>query len=155
MYAKYYYCFSNISIRIHSEWESEEAVDPFKDPCFICEYYGHGIRNCPNIKWEFRGGNYCLNCWEAGHLGGDCSGNLPLKYSNLRRLDFWKELYIDNDDVTNFEKDLKEITRNDARKAFLKYIRWSRNPGLVMWDDRWVDDDLEAKIQRLLSRKIN
>ena len=40
----------------------------------ICKYFGHGMRNCPNIKKEFRGGNYCLNCWEAGHLGGDCSG---------------------------------------------------------------------------------
>lgn len=47
---------------------------PFKDPCFICKYFGHGIRNCPNIKKEFRDGNYCLNCWEAGHLGAECSG---------------------------------------------------------------------------------
>jgi len=23
---------------------------PFKDPCFICKYFGHRIRNCPNIK---------------------------------------------------------------------------------------------------------
>lgn len=47
---------------------------PFKDPCFICKYFGHGMRNCPNIKKEFRGDNYCLNCWKAGHLAGDCSG---------------------------------------------------------------------------------
>jgi len=46
---------------------------PFKKPCYICKYFGHEMRNCPNIKKEFRGENYCLNCWEAGHLGGNCS----------------------------------------------------------------------------------
>jgi hypothetical protein len=51
---------------------------PFKDPCFICKYFGHGIRNCPNIKKEFRGGNYCLNCWEAGHLVAECNGEIKV-----------------------------------------------------------------------------
>ena len=47
---------------------------PFKDPCFICAYYGHGAKNCPNIKEEFRGENYCLKCWETSHLSSECSG---------------------------------------------------------------------------------
>lgn len=47
---------------------------PFKEPCLICKYFGHGLKNCPNIKNEFRNGNHCLNCWEVGHLSGECSG---------------------------------------------------------------------------------
>lgn len=46
---------------------------PFKEPCYICKYFGHGMRTCPNIKKEFRSGSYCLNCWDSGHSSGECS----------------------------------------------------------------------------------
>ena len=46
---------------------------PFNSPCLVCKYFGHGIKNCPNIIAEFRAGNYCLNCWNTGHLGGECT----------------------------------------------------------------------------------
>ena len=55
---------------------------PFKDPCFVCKYFGHGIRTCPNIKKEFRSGNYCINCWETGHLAVDCSGETKVSPYN-------------------------------------------------------------------------
>ena len=35
----------------------------FKESCRACNYYGHSFKNCPNIRQEFRGGDFCLNCW--------------------------------------------------------------------------------------------
>jgi hypothetical protein len=29
---------------------------PYKESCRICKYYGHSLKNCPNIRSEFRGG---------------------------------------------------------------------------------------------------
>lgn len=48
------------------------AYHPYKEPCHICRYFGHGMKNCPNVKPEFRG--CCVICWESGHSSGDCRG---------------------------------------------------------------------------------
>ena len=44
----------------------------FKESCRACNYYGHSFKNCPNIRQEFRGGDFCLNCWGRGHLSNNC-----------------------------------------------------------------------------------
>src|SRR5581483_8254382 len=44
----------------------------FKESCRVCNYYGHSFKNCSNIKEEFRGGDFCLNCWGRGHLSANC-----------------------------------------------------------------------------------
>ena len=46
---------------------------PFKEGCRVCHYYGHSLKNCPNLKPEFRGVDCCIHCWEPGHLSGNCS----------------------------------------------------------------------------------
>lgn len=38
----------------------------------FCKYFGHGMKNCPNIQEDFRGGYYYINCWETGHTDGKC-----------------------------------------------------------------------------------
>lgn len=45
---------------------------PYKESCRVCKYYGHPLKNCPNIRAEFRGGGHCINCWETGHNSNDC-----------------------------------------------------------------------------------
>ncbi|CAB4490816.1 hypothetical protein RhiirA5_414103 [Rhizophagus irregularis] len=44
----------------------------FKESCRACNYYGHSFKNCPNIRPEFRGDGFCLNCWGRGHLSINC-----------------------------------------------------------------------------------
>ena len=44
----------------------------FKESCRACNYFGHSFKNCPNIRPEFRGDNFCLNCWNRGHLSINC-----------------------------------------------------------------------------------
>src|SRR5277367_4316454 len=29
---------------------------PYKEGCLICKYYGHSLKNCPNVRAEFQGG---------------------------------------------------------------------------------------------------
>ena len=43
----------------------------FKESCRACNYFGHSFKNCPNIRPEFRG-DFCLNCWDRGHLSVNC-----------------------------------------------------------------------------------
>lgn len=46
--------------------------NPFKVSCRACNYFGHSFKNCPNIRPEFRGNDFCLNCWGQGHLSTNC-----------------------------------------------------------------------------------
>jgi hypothetical protein len=47
----------------------------YKDSCRVCNYYGHSFKNCPNLRREFQGDNFCLNCWGRGHLSSSCEEN--------------------------------------------------------------------------------
>jgi hypothetical protein len=47
----------------------------FKESCRACNYFGHSFKNCPNIRPEFRGDDFCLNCWGRGHRSIDCEGD--------------------------------------------------------------------------------
>lgn len=67
---------------------------PFKECCHICRYFGHSLKNCPNIKQEYRGVNYCLNCWESGHSSGDCNGNTKVPPYN--------ENFLSPEEIVNF-----------------------------------------------------
>lgn len=44
----------------------------FKESCRACDYFGHSFKTCPNIKPEFRGGDFCLKCWSRGHQSSEC-----------------------------------------------------------------------------------
>src|SRR5215213_2407183 len=44
----------------------------FKESCRVCNYFGHSFKNCPNIRPEFRGDNFCLNCWDREHQSINC-----------------------------------------------------------------------------------
>jgi hypothetical protein len=48
---------------------------PFKEGCRVCRYFGHALRNCPNIQSQYRGADYCISCWQTGHISGSCSGD--------------------------------------------------------------------------------
>src|SRR3990170_8370481 len=52
----------------NSPWKTS-----FSEPCFVCGYFGHGHRQCPNILEQFRGS--CLKCYGAGHVAEDCVNN--------------------------------------------------------------------------------
>ena len=41
--------------------------------CYVCGYFGHGHRQCPNILEQFRGS--CLKCYGVGHVAKDCVNN--------------------------------------------------------------------------------
>ncbi|GES91583.1 hypothetical protein GLOIN_2v1883110 [Rhizophagus clarus] len=45
-------------------------ISSYKDPCYLCEYYGHGLNTCPNIQQNYRG-RYC-RCWISPHESKDC-----------------------------------------------------------------------------------
>jgi hypothetical protein len=45
----------------------------FSEPCYVCRYFGHGHKQCPNILEQFRGS--CLKCCGAGHVAEDCVNN--------------------------------------------------------------------------------
>jgi len=49
----------------NSPWKTS-----FSEPCYICGYFGHGHKQCPNILEQFRGS--CLKCYGAGHVAEDC-----------------------------------------------------------------------------------
>src|SRR5205809_181233 len=34
---------------------------PFKESCRVCRYFGHSLKNCPNLLPEFRGLDSCLH----------------------------------------------------------------------------------------------
>lgn len=44
----------------------------FKESCRACNYFGHSFKNCPNIRPEFRGDDFCLKCWNRGHQSINC-----------------------------------------------------------------------------------
>ncbi|RGB27965.1 hypothetical protein C1646_673586 [Rhizophagus diaphanus] len=44
----------------------------FKESCRACNYFEHSFKNCPNIRPEFQGDDFCLNCWGQGHLSINC-----------------------------------------------------------------------------------
>lgn len=53
--------------------------------------------------------------------------NYPQIYTNFRRLDFWREKYIENEsEGFDFETELKEILKDDASKLVTKYTHWSQ-----------------------------
>lgn len=66
----------------------------FKESCKVCNYYGHSFKNCPNIKEEFRGGNFCLNCWSQGHLSANCEED--------SRVVPYNEGYLTPEEVLNY-----------------------------------------------------
>jgi hypothetical protein len=49
----------------NSPWKTS-----FSEPCYICGYFGHGHKQCPNILEQFRGS--CLKCYGVGHVAEDC-----------------------------------------------------------------------------------
>ena len=44
----------------------------YKEACKICKYFGHSVKNCPNLKSQYRWGNYCLRCWKPRHNISKC-----------------------------------------------------------------------------------
>ncbi|GBB89523.1 hypothetical protein RclHR1_16210002 [Rhizophagus clarus] len=44
----------------------------YKEACKICKYFGHSVKNCPNLKSQYRWGNYCLRCWKPRHNISEC-----------------------------------------------------------------------------------
>src|SRR5581483_11650912 len=57
--------------KANSNWLTEYY--PFKESCRICHYFGHSFKCCPNIRSDFRGVEACLNCWQEGHFGAECT----------------------------------------------------------------------------------
>jgi hypothetical protein len=56
---------------------------PYKEGCLICKYYEHSLKNCPNVRAEFRGGNWCINCWETGHNSNECRNEVkPIPFND-------------------------------------------------------------------------
>src|SRR2546429_1000877 len=49
----------------NSPWKTS-----FSELCYICGYFGHGHKQCPNILEQFRG--LCLKCYGVGHVAKDC-----------------------------------------------------------------------------------
>jgi hypothetical protein len=51
--------------------------------------------------------------------------NLSVIYSNYRKLDFFKELY--GEDELNFKKDFNTAAKknNDFTKSYIRYMRWT------------------------------
>src|SRR5581483_3217481 len=66
----------------------------FKESCKVCNYYRHSFKNCPNIKEEFRGGDFCLNCWGRGHLSANCEED--------SRVVPYNESYLTPEEVLNY-----------------------------------------------------
>jgi len=66
----------------------------FKESCKVCNYYGHSFKNCPNIKEEFRGGDFCLNCWGRGYLSANCEED--------SRVVPYNEGYLTPEEVLNY-----------------------------------------------------
>jgi hypothetical protein len=50
----------------------------YKEACKICKYFGHSVKSCPNLKSQFRWGNYCIRCWKAGHNSSECKNELEV-----------------------------------------------------------------------------
>ena len=57
--------------KANSNWLTE--YHPFKESCRICHYFGHSFKRCPNIRSDFQGVEACLNCWQEGHFGAECT----------------------------------------------------------------------------------
>ena len=59
---------------------------PYKEGCLICKYYGHALKNCPNVRAEFWGGTWCINCWETGHNSSECRNEVkPTPFNDAFR----------------------------------------------------------------------
>ena len=66
----------------------------FKESCRVCNYFGHSFKNCPNIRPEFRGDNFCLNCWDRGHQS--------INYEKDSRVVPYNEDFLAPEEVINY-----------------------------------------------------
>ena len=83
--------YSSINVKI-SKMNNNWLIPyhPYKESCRLCKYFGHSLKNCPNIRSEFRG-DYCIHCWETGHNSGNCNKEAKVvpfneEFSRQRRL---------------------------------------------------------------------
>ena len=71
------YSSRNVKIsKMNNNWLL--SYHPYKESCRICKYFRHSLKYCPNIRSEFRGGNYYINCWETGHNSSDCNREVKI-----------------------------------------------------------------------------
>ena len=75
-----------------SATNSLRPIGIYKQPCFICEYYGHGLQDCQNIKSEYLGS--CIRCWtHITNKAKDCK--------NQQRKAPFKENYLTPQQLIN------------------------------------------------------
>ena len=63
------YTAQGVLLSEKSNWHT--SFGKYENPCLVCEYYGHGFKDCPNILPEFMGS--CLRCWSADHEVKNCT----------------------------------------------------------------------------------
>src|SRR6185295_1723775 len=70
-------CFQNSSqIKESSRGNSLSSrnsctpVPGYTTACYVCRYYGHGMKICPNIWPDYL--NSCCKCWSTGHEADTC-----------------------------------------------------------------------------------
>lgn len=59
----FYYTSKDILLDKFSNWIF--PVNSFNLPCYACQYYGHSIKQCPNIAETHR--ESCTKCWRERH----------------------------------------------------------------------------------------
>ncbi|CAG8745481.1 3411_t:CDS:2, partial [Funneliformis caledonium] len=64
--------------KINNNWIAPFGI--YKEACYVCSYYGHTFKFCPNIETSYLGS--CVKCWCIGHAAKDCGNcihELPFK----------------------------------------------------------------------------
>ncbi|GES86137.1 hypothetical protein GLOIN_2v1883110 [Rhizophagus clarus] len=81
-----------IALSSRTNWIA--PIGSYKDPCYLCEYYGHGFNTCPNIQQNYWG--RCCRCWVSPHESKDCHLRrgekvpIPFKKNFLKQADLIK-----------------------------------------------------------------
>ena len=85
-----FYTSDGVILSAKTNWIA--PVGTYKNHCHLCNYFGHGLNNCPNIRSEFLG--RCCRCWTSNHESKECTQDrraIPFKKNFLKPSELLKK----------------------------------------------------------------
>ena len=85
-----FYTSDGVLLSSKTNWIAPTGA--YKDHCYLCNYFGHGLNVCPNIRPEFLG--RCCRCWTNNHESKDCKREhqpIPFKENFLKPVELLKK----------------------------------------------------------------
>ena len=84
--------YTSDGVRLSAKTNWIAPVGAYKDCCYLCNYFGHGMNVCPNIRSEYLG--KCCKCWSNNHESKECKRepvSIPFKENYLKPAELLKK----------------------------------------------------------------